>query len=145
MRTVLLVLHVGAAILSIGPVTVATSAFARALAATSLPVAEFLHRVTRLYGPATLAVAAAGLLLAQRGNMIAQGWLLVSLVLFAVGWALLMGSILPDQARAIALLERHPDPDPTAIAPLRRRLRLASGLYATIWLVVLILMAGRPF
>jgi uncharacterized membrane protein len=140
-RTLLLVLHIGAAILLIGPTTVATSAFARYATADALPVAESLHRIGRVYGPATLLVAAAGLALAQRGAMIAQGWLLASLLLFAVGWALLMGVILPDQARALVLARR----DPAALAPLRARLRAASGVYAAIWLVVLVLMVAKPF
>jgi len=141
MRTLLLVAHIGTAILLIGPTTFATSAFARYATADALPVAESLHRVTRRYGPATLAVAAVGLALAQRGAMIAQGWLLASLVLFAVGWALLMGVILPDQARVLALARR----DPAPLAPVRTRLQLASGVYATIWLVVLVLMVAKPF
>jgi hypothetical protein len=140
MRTVLLVAHVGLAIVLFGPVTWAASAFARHLLPEDLPDARALHRVCRLYGPATLAVAAVGAALAATGGWFAQWWVNVSFVLFALGWGLLVGVVLPDQARAIAALEAG---RPATAS--RTRLRLAAGGWSALWLVILVLMIAKPF
>jgi hypothetical protein len=140
MRTVLLVAHVGLAIVLFGPVTWAASAFPRHLLPEGLADARALHRVCRLYGPATLAVAAVGAALAQVGGWFAQGWVGASFALFVAGWGLLVGVVLPDQGRAIAALEAGRD-----ATGLRPRLRLAAGAWSALWLVVLVLMIAKPF
>jgi hypothetical protein len=60
MITLLLVVHVAAAILFIGPATLATSVFARYAAPSTRDVALAMHSVSRTYGTASLVVAAAG-------------------------------------------------------------------------------------
>ena len=59
MHAFLLVAHIGAAILFIGPATLATSLFPRSARAGEREVARLLNRVSRVYGVCSLAVPAA--------------------------------------------------------------------------------------
>ena len=141
MRTLLLVLHIGAAIVFVGPATFATSAFVRYAAAESLGVARALHRVSRLYGGATLAVPIVGLVLAALQGYLTQGWLLVSLVLFFGAMGLLMQGIVPAQARAVAAIEAGG----SLASRERTLLRATAAAFAVAWVVVLALMVAKPF
>lgn len=141
MTLLLLVVHIGAAILFIGPTTLATSAFARYAAPSTRDVAAALHHVSRSYGTASLVVPAAGFALAAQRNVVTQGWLLLSAALFVVALGLLGGVVIPAQSRALDSLEQGSDV-PGAV---RTRLRAGAGLYATTWVAILILMVVKPF
>ena len=104
----LLSLHVLAAIILIGPITVAASVFpryARSAAASSdpagapgLPVAAAMHRITRGYTIPALAVPVFGIGLAAAMHALGQAWLVASMVLTAIAAILLATRIIPAQA-----------------------------------------------
>lgn len=137
----LLVAHIAAAIVFIGPATFASSAFARFAAPGRREVAEMLHSVTRTYGNAALIVPAVGVALAAQRGLFSQGWLIAATGLFVVAGGFLFGVVVPAQALALDTLRAGLDiPD-----SLRLRLRLGAGLFALCWVVVLALMVMKPF
>lgn len=138
-RNIVLVAHVLAAIMFLGPVTVATSLFPRYAGLGQWQVARAFHRISRGYGMASLAVPAFGLLLAARIGYLGQLWVNLSLALFVVGFFLMVGYIVPAQARVLAS-ESSEGVDRSGIA----KLRVATGSSGMIWLVVLYLMVAKP-
>ena len=141
MTLVLLVVHIGAAIVFIGPTTFASSAFARFAKPGSRQVAAALHAITRSYGTASLIVPAAGLMLAAQRGYLGQSWLLASIALFALALGLLFGVALPAQAHSLTILQT----EQAIPAQLLLRLRLGAGFFALAWLAVLVLMVLKPF
>jgi Predicted integral membrane protein (DUF2269) len=97
-------LHVGFAIFTIGPVTVAIMSTPRYIRKRNVVVVRYLYRTARLFTVISLAVLIAGLVLANQLHDFSKPWLSVSLTLFVVAIALLV-LILRDQHRAIAALE----------------------------------------
>src|SRR5260370_26493223 len=97
-------LHIGFAIFTIGPVTVAIVSTPRYIRKRNIVVVRYLYRTTRLYAVTSLAVLIAGLVLAKLRNDFSKPWLSVSLTLFVVAIALMV-LIMRDQHRAIAALE----------------------------------------
>ena len=128
----LLSLHVLAAIIAIGPVTVAASMFpaaARRGTAASLPL---LHRICRVYAVLGLAVPVFGLATASSLGVLGDAWLLTSIALTLVAAVLLGLVILPGQRVVI---------DSNARAG---RLGLVTGVFNLLWAVVVVLMIVRP-
>ena len=109
-------LHIGFAIFTIGPVTVAISSTPRYVRKRNLAVVQYLYRMTRVFTILSLAVLIAGLFLAQIDKDFSKPWLAVSGTLFVVAIALLV-LIMRDQHRAIGALQaagpEHP-PSPAA-------------------------------
>ena len=97
-------LHVGFAIFTIGPVTVAIMSTPRYIRKRNVVIVRYLYRTTRLFTVISLAVLIAGLVLANQLHVFSKPWLSVSLTLFVVAIALLV-LIMRDQHRAIAALE----------------------------------------
>ena len=97
-------LHIGFAIFTIGPVTVAIMSTPRYIRKRNVVIVRYLYRTTRLFTVISLAVLIAGLVLADQLHDFSKPWLSVSLTLFVVAIALLV-LILRDQHRAIAALE----------------------------------------
>jgi hypothetical protein len=97
-------LHIGFAIFTIGPITVAIMSTPRYIRKRNLVVLKYLYRTTRLYAVLSLGVLIAGLILAQLKKDLAKPWLTASMTLFVVTLVLLV-LILRDQHRAIAALE----------------------------------------
>jgi Predicted integral membrane protein (DUF2269) len=100
----LLWLHIGFAIFTIGPVTVAIMSTPRYIRKRNLVVVRYLYRTTRLFSIILLGVLIAGLVLAKQLNDFSKPWLTVSLTLFVVSLVLLV-LIMRDQHRAIAALD----------------------------------------
>ena len=137
----LLVAHIAAAVVFIGPATFASSAFARFARPSTREVAGALHSATRAYGTASVIVGAVGLALAGQRALFSQGWLMAAIGLFVVALALLLGVVVPAQERALAILQTG-----AAISTsLKTRLRLGAGFFALCWLIVLVLMVTKPF
>ncbi|MCW2915942.1 MAG: hypothetical protein JWN52_4010 [Actinomycetia bacterium] len=118
MDRLLLTLHIGFAIFTLGPLTAATMATPRYIRARNIAVLRYLHRVTRIYGLATLGIFLVGLFLAK-GDF-ARVWLSASMTLFIVALVLLL-IVDRDQGKAVhalelAVAERQPAPpaEPTA-------------------------------
>jgi hypothetical protein len=107
-------LHIGFAIFTIGPVTVAISSTPRYVRKRNLAVVQYLYRMTRVFTALSLVVLIAGLVAAQENNDFSKPWLAASLTLFVVAIALLV-LIMRDQHRAIGALQAAgPDGIPAA-------------------------------
>ncbi|NYI05793.1 hypothetical protein [Allostreptomyces psammosilenae] len=111
MTKLLLSVHVLAAILAVGPITVAASMFpryARQLTSGADPggrtaaIAALLHRICRGYAVAGLAVPAFGLATGAQLGVLTDAWLIVSMVLTAIAAGVLAFAILPAQQQALA-------------------------------------------
>ena len=161
MGKVLLSLHVLAAIVFIGPVTVAVSLFPRyaRLALAGDPgaraVVVLLHRISRVYAVLGLSVPVLGLALAARLEVLGDAWVLVSIGLTLAAAVLLTVAVLPAQQEAVDLLDRAPAPTGSSVTrreddPAARwtagagRLAMTSGVFALLWAVVVVLMVVRP-
>ncbi|AIR98602.1 putative membrane protein [Streptomyces glaucescens] len=103
----LLSVHVLAAIVAIGPVTVAASMFPpaarRAMAAPDDPRAtgtvRLLHRICRVYATVGVVVPVFGFATASSMGVLGDAWLIVSIALTALAALVLVALVLPWQAR----------------------------------------------
>jgi hypothetical protein len=143
---VLLSIHLLAAIVFVGPVTVATSMFPRyaraalAGAGSGAPVV-LLHRISRVHAVLALVVPVFGLATGVAMGVLGDTWLVASLVLTVAAAALLGLRILPAQAQVVAALGAEADPGAAGAA---RGLSMTSGVFALLWAVVVVLMIVRP-
>jgi hypothetical protein len=113
---ILLILHIGFAIFTLGPLTAATMSTPRYIRKRNVAVVRFLNWTTRVYGLAALGIFLFGLGLAE-GNF-AQVWLTVSMTLFIVALALLL-IVERDQRKAAHLLELAAAGEAPATVPVR--------------------------
>ncbi len=130
---VLLSLHVLAAIVAIGPVTVAASMFPAAVRRDDQPAMRTLHRICRVYALLGLSVPVLGLATASSLGVLGDAWLLTSIGLTALAGAVLAFAVLPGQRAALA---------GAAVVP--SRLGAVSGVFNLLWAVVVVLMIVRP-
>ena len=160
MSAILLSLHVLAAIVLVGPVTVAASLFPRYARACLDPgpagvraqgVVLALHRITVAYAVVALAVPAFGLATALTMGILGEAWLLVSIGVTLVAAVLLGLVVVPGQRRVLATVgEVEPLGAPAAVGVVERtrtastRLAMGTGLFALAWAVVVVLMILRP-
>jgi len=131
---VLLSLHVLAAIVAIGPVTVAASMFPAAVRRADLDQMRTLHRISRVYALVGLAVPVLGLATGASLGVLTDAWLLVSILLTVLAAAVLGYAILPAQAAALW------SQDPVDAG----RLGMVSGVFNLLWATVVVLMIVRP-
>ncbi|MFD0021309.1 hypothetical protein [Streptomyces sp. NPDC058382] len=150
MTKILLILHVLAAVLAIGPVAVAASMFPKALRRAQSDPHDLevhatlwvLHRICRVYTAVGVAVPLFGLATAGSLGVLGSGWLIASIALTAAAAAVLALLILPDQNDALAEV-RSPGPaGPTPGAA--GRLAMLTGVFNLLWATVTILMIVRP-
>lgn len=174
MPGVLLSVHVLAAIVLIGPMTVAASLFPRyaRAAARAMPgedghdqtvgpvaVATAMHRITRGYAVPALVVPVFGIATAARMGVLGQAWLAVSRFLTAGAALLLVARVVPGQRRVLEVLDGRrlagtasaggeggatTGAVPAVSAALLSRLGMTTGLFALAWAVVVVLMILRP-
>jgi hypothetical protein len=137
----LLVVHVLAAIVAVGPVTVAASMFPpvarRALTepedAGAAGALSLLHRVCRVYALVGVAVPVFGFATASEMGVLGSAWLIASIVLTALAAVVLAALVLPAQS---ALVEgRGTD---------TVRLAMLTGVFNLLWATVTVLMIVRP-
>ncbi|MDT0433862.1 MULTISPECIES: DUF2269 family protein [Streptomyces] len=145
MTHVLLILHVLAAIVAIGPVTVAASMFPpaarRALdAPDGVGTVRLLHRICRVYATAGVAVPVLGFATAAAMGVLGSGWLIASITLTAVAAGLLIAFVLPHQDE---LLEQVGSGQTVERAH-TVRLAMSTGIFNLLWATVTILMIVRP-
>ncbi|WP_242900934.1 hypothetical protein [Actinomadura terrae] len=157
----LLFLHIGFAIFTLGPLTAAIMSTPRFIRSRNLDVLRHLHRTTQIYGILTLGIFLFGMALAK-GDF-AHGWLSASITLFVVALVLLL-LVERDQRKAVHLLAAAVEaavPAGTAEAEAkgaeggaerpaaargevaqveRGRIAAIGGVIALIWLVILVLM-----
>lgn len=135
MTALLLSVHVLAAIVLIGPIAVAASLFTRyARTEPDSGAPRLLHRICRGYALAGLAVPVFGLATALQMGVLADPWLLISIVLTLIAAALLALVILPAQSAMLT----------EPVAATAKRLTMTTGIFNLIWAAVVVLMIVRP-
>ncbi|WP_330300270.1 DUF2269 family protein [Streptomyces sp. NBC_00503] len=158
MTKLLLSLHVLAAVLAVGPVTVAASMFPKTLRSAhgatpddreALTTLRTLHRICRVYAGIGIAVPVFGFATASSLGALGNGWLITSIVLTTGAAAVLGLLILPGQDNALRAAETlDPGPDPGEVpVPVRRsaaRLAMLTGVFNLLWATVTVLMIVRP-
>ncbi|MFF4760539.1 hypothetical protein [Streptomyces sp. NPDC001292] len=163
-------LHVLAAVVAIGPVTVAASMFPKALrraqsepgAPEPLTTLRMLHRICRVYAVFGLAVPVFGFATASSLGVLGSAWLITSITLTAVAAAVLALLILPTQEDALATAEASgtdspvqsdgfpirdagsPEPGSGAGSRIPGRLAMLTGIFNLLWATVTVLMIIRP-
>ncbi|MFD7985201.1 hypothetical protein ACFV4M_17770 [Kitasatospora indigofera] len=145
MTKLLLSLHVLAAVLAVGPVTVAASMFPQALRRAhsapddpeALAALRTLHRICRVYAGIGIAVPLFGFATAGSLDVLGNGWVITSIVLTAAAAAVLGLLILPAQDSALNTA-RSLGPSPAA------RLAMLTGVFNLLWATVTVLMIVRP-
>ena len=114
----LLILHIGFAIFTLGPLTAATMATPRYIRRGEPGILRYLNRATRIYGLLTLGIFLFGALL--QPDRLGRGWLSASMTLFVVAFVLLI-IVERDQRKAInrieAAAELRPAPGQPAVKP----------------------------
>lgn len=140
MTAILLAIHVVASIVFIGPVTVAASMFPRYARQQNVAGVDVLHRISRVYAVLGLIVPVFGIATAAKMGVLGQTWLIVSMALTLIAGLLLAFVVLPTQRRVVTALHEPA----TVAAPTLARLGMTTGIFALIWVVVVILMIIRP-
>ena len=97
-------LHIGFVIFTIGPVTMAIMSTPRYIRARNLTVVRYLYRTTRIFALLSLAVLIFGIVLAQQLSKLSEPWITASMTLFVVA-IVLLAIIIRDQRRSIGALE----------------------------------------
>ncbi|MEU1214246.1 hypothetical protein ABZ424_17835 [Streptomyces sp. NPDC005790] len=157
MTKLLLSIHVIAAIVAVGSITVAASMFPRyalqALDGTegqgrSAGVAALLHRVCYGYSLAGVFVPVFGIATGAALGVLTDAWLIASLVLTLIAAAILGLAILPGQRRLLTEGEGEGEggdpPTLEAARPMAARLTMLTGIFNLVWAVVVVLMIVRP-
>jgi hypothetical protein len=83
-------LHIGFAIFTIGPVAVAISSSHRYIRLGDVAILRYLRRITVIFTIGSLLVLIAGLVLAQLKHDFSRPWLTVAMTLFVVAIVLLL-------------------------------------------------------
>ncbi|MEV5508153.1 hypothetical protein [Streptomyces orinoci] len=149
MTKLLLILHVLAAIVAIGPVTVAGSMFpaaARRAAGTpgTLATVRMLHRVCRVYAGLGLAVPVLGFATASQLHVLGSPWLITSIVLTGAAASVLALLVLPAQERLLAQLAESAAGTAAVERAQTARLAMLTGAFNLLWATVTVLMILRP-
>ncbi|MCX4545675.1 hypothetical protein [Streptomyces sp. NBC_01565] len=159
MTKFLLAVHVLAAIITIGPVTVAAGMFPaaarRAAAAAAadranpadpagLAAARTLHRICRVYAVLGVAVPVFGLATANSLHVLGSAWLITSIVLTVLAAVVLGALVLPRQSAALAALDAGGGPAAEVVDRAAARLGMYTGVFNLLWATVTVLMIVRP-
>jgi hypothetical protein len=168
----LLSLHVLAAIVAVGPITVAASMFPpSARKALAEPGSEqavsslrLLHRICRVYGGVGIAVPALGFVTAMSMGVLGDAWLIASMLLTALAAIVLLALVLPRQEEILDGVAAGPLPGDEAegrseaglveggavtvgsAVSVRTTAQLAmfTGVFNLLWATVTVLMIVRP-
>ncbi|MFD9907866.1 hypothetical protein [Streptomyces sp. NPDC059063] len=158
MTKLFLVLHVLAAIVAVGPVTVAASMFPKVLrdalaepgGAAPVTTLRTLHRICRVYAGVGVAVVGFGFATASSMDVLGSAWLVTSIALTFVAAVVLIVLVLPRQESALdAVSGTEPEGDGGAAAVVVDRrtsaqLAMFTGVFNLLWATVTILMIVRP-
>ncbi len=149
MNKFLLSVHVLAAIIFVGPVTVAASMFppiARRMLTSDEPetgVLRLLHRISRGYAIGGLTVPVFGLAVGAGLGVLGDYWLIISMVLTIAAAGVLAFVVLPGQGRVLAAVDATRDVR-DSVLPQAKALSMTTGIFALLWAVVVVLMIVRP-
>lgn len=140
MTKVLLSLHVLAAIIAVGPVTVAASMFPAAVRTGRTDHLPLLHRICRVYAAVGIAVPLFGFATASALGVLGDAWLITSIALTAAAAAVLVFQVLPGQEKLLT-----DGAEEGAVATrVRTRLAMQTGIFNLLWATVTVLMIVRP-
>lgn len=155
MTAALLAVHVLAAVVMVGPITVAASTFPRYARAAGTPSADpvqrqaarasaaAMYQISRTYAVLSVAVPVFGIATAVALDVLTQSWVLVSMLLTVVAGLLLALAVVPLQRRVLGRVTAptaEADPVSRSIA----RLAALTGTFNLIWVLVVVLMIVRP-
>ncbi|QGU04312.1 DUF2269 domain-containing protein [Corynebacterium comes] len=154
MTTILIALHVLAAVLFIGPVTFAVSTFhvqamkARGGDARAAGAAKILHKLSSTYGVLAAVVPLLGVTIMFTNSAYwSQGQFHIALPLAVVAWIILLVLIIPRQKKmmgALGLLDAADhDPEADTVADwdkARKQLSMFGGIFSLLWLIMFVLM-----
>jgi hypothetical protein len=147
----LLSLHVLAAIVAVGPVTVAASMFPPA-ARRAAPAdgtdpgphaagtVELLHRICRVYAGLGVLVPVLGLATGLAMGVLGDAWLITSVFLTAVAAGTLIAFVLPRQDELVAQVNGRRPVDHRSTV----QLAMFTGVFNLLWATVTVLMIVRP-
>ncbi|WP_406151526.1 DUF2269 family protein [Streptomyces sp. NBC_01012] len=154
MTKLLLSLHVLAAVLAVGPVTVAASMFPKTLRrahsgapedSEALAGLRTLHRICRVYAGIGVAVPVFGFATASSLDVLGSGWLITSIVLTTAAAAILGLLILPAQDNALTAAQTPgAAPGTGPVVHSAARLAMLTGVFNLLWATVTVLMIVRP-
>jgi hypothetical protein len=116
-------LHIGFAIFTVGPLALAISSTPRYIRRRDVPVLRYLSRITLIFTAGSLLVLVLGVVLGQLDHDFSHPWLTAAMTLFVVAIVLLV-LIIRDQRRAIKAItppdaasaaagDQPEQPDPT--------------------------------
>lgn len=155
MLTPVLILHVVAALIFLGPVTFAVSAFPKsALAAHNgeehaAGRAQILHRISSTYGMLSLLVPLLGVaVMFTEMSYWREGRFHASIALSVVAWIILLLLILPKQRKAMGALnlldvaDRDEDEDFSGVdwEKNTKLMNIFGGVFSLLWVIVAVLM-----
>ncbi|GAA2420374.1 hypothetical protein [Streptomyces coeruleofuscus] len=151
MTKILLSLHVLAAIVAIGPVTVAASMFPpaarRAVPAggdapdpSAVSAVALLHRICRVYAGIGLTVPLLGFATGAAMGVLGSGWLVTSIALTAAAAGVLVAFVLPRQEELLGQLKGEQAVEHRNTA----QLAMFTGIFNLLWATVTVLMIVRP-
>ncbi|MFE2301016.1 hypothetical protein ACFXAW_22875 [Streptomyces sp. NPDC059445] len=148
MTKFLLAVHVIAAIVAIGPVTVAASMFPPAARKvlegpddpSALATTRLLHRICQVYAVVGVVVPVFGFATASDMGVLGDTWLIVSIVLTALAAVVLAALVLPRQSAILEGADQGGTVDRAATV----RLAMFTGIFNLLWATVTVLMIIRP-
>lgn len=150
MNKFLLSVHVLAAIIFVGPVTVAASMFpplARRMLASDdvgdTGVLRLLHRISRGYAIGGFTVPVFGLAVGAGLGVLGDYWLIISMVLTFAAAGVLALLVLPGQGKVLAAADGSREVR-DGVLPAAKALSMTTGMFALLWAVVVVLMIVRP-
>ena len=156
MTTILIVFHVLAAVLFLGPVTVAISTFqtqavkAQAGDTRAAGAASVLHKLTNVYGmlAALVPLLGVGIMMTDSAYW-SDGRFHIAITLAVIAWLILLFLIIPRQKKmmgSLGLLDAA-DHDPESdVLPAEKfdktksQLSMFGGIFSLLWVIMLILM-----
>lgn len=155
MSAAFIILHVLAAILFLGPVTVAVSTFQKhALAAKNgderaAGTAQNLHRITQTYGYLSALVPGFGfLIMFADSSFWSDMRIIVGIVLSAIAWGILLLLIIPRQKKMLGELnllgagEADPSDHVADWEKAKKQLSMFGGIFAALWVLTALAMLG---
>ncbi|WP_330290674.1 DUF2269 family protein [Streptomyces sp. NBC_00576] len=150
MTKFLLAVHVLAAIIAVGPITVAASMFPpsarKALAAPDDPRAletvRLLHRICRVYAGIGIAVPVFGIATASSMGVMGDAWLIVSMALTVAAAIVLVVLVLPRQETIQETVAEGAASGADRATTVQ--LAMFTGIFNLLWATVTVLMIVRP-
>ncbi|MDN5884352.1 MAG: DUF2269 domain-containing protein [Corynebacterium casei] len=146
MTSLLIAIHVLAAVLLMGPVMITVSAYqgqmmkAKDGDAKALGAATTLHRLTSQYGPLSAVVPVAGIavFLTNLSAFGSEGRFHISILLAVIAWVILIAVIIPRQKKTLAALEGGDQV--VDFAKEKKQLSMFGGIFNLLWIITALLM-----